>query len=292
MATPVRVAYNGVVLSIGDFARHGQVSVRMLRHYDKLGLLRPARVDPATGYRSYAAGQLGALNRIVALKELGLTLHQVGQIMADDIGPHELRDLLRVREAELTAQIEADTSRLAQVERRLRTIEAEGTLPTTEVVVRSVAPTRVAELSAPAAGFDPESITPVITPLYERLTGRLAAAGVAVVAPAIAYYDQHGDGTVTVHAALPIGATPTRSDEFDIRDLPGIATAATLVHRGPMEDVMSSVQQLARWVDDSSFSSVGPWREVYLEVSDDRGRWVTELQEPIASGASMRGGLS
>jgi hypothetical protein len=46
------------MFSIGDFARHGRVSVRMLRHYDAIGLLRPAHVDPATGYRSYTAGQL------------------------------------------------------------------------------------------------------------------------------------------------------------------------------------------------------------------------------------------
>ena len=132
------LAYNGVVFSIGDFARHGQVSIRMLRHYDKLGLLPPARVDPATGYRSYEAGQLGTLNRIVALKDLGLTLQQVGQIVANDIGARELRDMLRVRQAELAAQIETDTARLAQVESRLRTIEAEGALPSAEVVVRAV----------------------------------------------------------------------------------------------------------------------------------------------------------
>ena len=60
------------MFGIGDFARHGRVSVRMLRHYDAIGLLRPAHVDPGTGYRYYRAGQLADLNRIVALKDLGL----------------------------------------------------------------------------------------------------------------------------------------------------------------------------------------------------------------------------
>ncbi|WP_232252668.1 MerR family transcriptional regulator [Rhodococcus erythropolis] len=69
------------MLSIGDFARAGRVSVRMLRHYDAIGLLTPARVDASTGYRSYTAGQLALLNRIVALKELGLTLAQVQQVV-------------------------------------------------------------------------------------------------------------------------------------------------------------------------------------------------------------------
>ena len=56
------------MFTIGDFARHGRVSVRMLRNYDATGLLRPARVDPASGYRFYEAVQLARLNRIIALK--------------------------------------------------------------------------------------------------------------------------------------------------------------------------------------------------------------------------------
>ena len=60
------------MLSIGDFARLGLVSVRMLRHYDGIGLLEPARVDPVTGYRWYDAAQLPRLNRILALKDLCL----------------------------------------------------------------------------------------------------------------------------------------------------------------------------------------------------------------------------
>jgi len=70
------------MFSIGEFARLGTVSVRTLRHYDEIGLLRPAKVDPQSGYRYYSASQLGQLNRIVALKELGLSLIQAKQLLA------------------------------------------------------------------------------------------------------------------------------------------------------------------------------------------------------------------
>jgi DNA-binding transcriptional MerR regulator len=61
------------MVSIGEFARLGRVSVRTLRHYDEIGLMAPASVDPETGYRCYLPSQLGQLNRIIALKELGLS---------------------------------------------------------------------------------------------------------------------------------------------------------------------------------------------------------------------------
>jgi len=64
------------MFSIGEFARHGRISVRMLRHYDSIGLLRPAYVGAASGYRFYEAAQLSDLNRIVALKDLGFTLER------------------------------------------------------------------------------------------------------------------------------------------------------------------------------------------------------------------------
>ena len=85
-----------VMFSIGAFAKYGGVSVRMLRHYDAVGLLRPAHVDPHTGYRFYEADQLARLNRVIALKELGLTLDQVRAILDGELAAGELRGMLRL----------------------------------------------------------------------------------------------------------------------------------------------------------------------------------------------------
>ena len=156
------------MLSIGHFARHGRVSVRMLRHYDAIGLLQPAYVDRATGYRSYDAGQLSRLNRIVALKGLGFTLQQVRSILDDEVSVEELRGMLRLREAELQSQIAADTARLTQVEARLQILEREGAMPADEVQIKRILKVRVAKLTISAAIFEPESITPVIGPLYDE----------------------------------------------------------------------------------------------------------------------------
>jgi DNA-binding transcriptional MerR regulator len=271
------------MFSIGEFARHGRVSVRMLRHYDAIGLLRPACVDPASGYRFYQAGQLSELNRIIALKELGFTLQQVQAIMAEQVSAAELRGMLRLRRAEIQAQIEAETTRLIRVEARLATIEDEARVPADGVVVKRLAPVRVVELTGAAAGYEPEAITPVIQPLYCDLWQRMASTGVTAAGPAIAYYEDAptGGGGIVVHAAVPVAAGADREHGLLVVDLPEVESAAAIIHHGSMDDVLPTGQGLARWIDANGYRSAGYAREVTLEWSADRDQWVTELQQPI-----------
>lgn len=271
------------MFGIGEFASAGRVSVRMLRHYDALGLLCPARVDAVTGYRMYEARQLSRLNRIIALKDLGFTLAQVQEILDEKVDTAQLYGMLRLRRAELQSQIAADSARLRQVEARILSIEREGVMPAGDVQVKQVPAIRAAQLTALAPDFEPESIGPVVGPLFRELTARIDGAGLTATGAAVAYYDQTPDG-IMVHAAIPVKAQPGGDgfDLFDVLDLPGIEQAATIVHHGPMDAVLPTGQALARWIDENGYRPLGLVREVYLHVPDDPQDWVTELQTPVA----------
>lgn len=272
------------MFTIGDFARYGRVSPRMLRHYDAIGLLTPDRTDPATGYRLYGAAQLARLNRIIALKELGFTLQQVGAVLDERVGPEELRGMLRLRRAELAEAVAAASARLTRVEARLRSIESEGHMPADDVVIKTVPAVRVAELTGRAASYQPQDIGPVIGPLYDRLLplleGYLRPTG-----PGIARYEDApgGGGAIVVHAGVTVSAPvgPVGDTEVRVVELPPFE-AATIVHRGAMDDVLSTTHTLARWLDANGYRSTGYSREVNLECPPDQGSWVTELQEPVA----------
>ncbi|MFC4115616.1 MerR family transcriptional regulator [Nonomuraea zeae] len=269
------------MFSIGDFARLGLVSVRMLRHYDAIGLLRPAHVDPASGYRSYQAAQLSRLNRIVAIKDLGFTLEQVRTILDEKVSAEELHGMVRLRRAQLEAQISADLARLRGVESRLRTIETEGRLRAAEVVLKRVSPIRVAELSARAASYDTAEIEPVIKPLFDELCRRVDAAEVRIVGSGIAYYRAEDDGSVMVHACLPVNVAAGPYD-FLVHDLPGIETAATIIHHGAMEAVGATFQALAMWIEENGYRALGLAREISLHCPENLAEWVTELQIEVS----------
>jgi DNA-binding transcriptional MerR regulator/predicted transcriptional regulator YdeE len=275
------------MLSIGDFAGLGRVSVRMLRHYDAIGLLRPAHVDPHSGYRFYTAEQLSRLNRILALKDLGFSLQQVQVMIEEKVDLGELRGMLRLRRAELAAQVERDTSRLALVDARLRMIESEGHMNTGDVVLKQVPPLRVAMLSATAAGYDhPTSITENLSPLYPRLMELMEKAGVEMTGSPVAYYlpapTGPEDETITVHAAFPIGDAEAGDAGFDVVMLPAFE-AATAVHTGPMSEAFRTGGKIATWIEDNGYRTAPPGyaREVYLHCPPNLDEWLTEMQVPL-----------
>lgn len=279
------------MISIGDFARLGRVSVRMLRHYDEIGLLRPARVDDFTGYRYYRSAQLSQLNRIIALKELGFTLQQVHSILQEGTSAAELKAMLQMRRAQLEQQIKADLEKLARVEARISIIEREGLMPTHEIVLKQIPAVRVAEMRAVAASYEPQSITPVVGPLFERLFGTLDVVDFRPAGPSIAYYEALDDG-VLVHAAFPVqpGVDPESLDlpeGLHIVDLPAIE-AATVVYHGSMDYADQVVQELARWIESNGYISSGFAREVYLDATGPRDQWVTEFQEPVVKAPVSR----
>ena len=73
-----------VEVSIGEFARLSRLSPKALRLYDELGLLPPARVDPGTGYRWYETGQLERAGLVASLRQIGVPLAQVGELLELD----------------------------------------------------------------------------------------------------------------------------------------------------------------------------------------------------------------
>ena len=107
------------MFKIGEFSRLSRVSVRMLRHYDQLGLLTPSQIDPFTNYRYYSADQLPRLNRILALRDLGFSLEQIAGVLDEDLPADQLLGMLKLKRAEIEEQMQAERLRLARLEARI-----------------------------------------------------------------------------------------------------------------------------------------------------------------------------
>lgn len=266
------------MLSIGEFARLGGVSVRMLRHYDDLGLLRPADVDEWTGRRRYEVDQLEALNRIVTLKELGFTLQQVGGLLEDGVDTAEVRGMLRMRRTELERQAQETAHRLAQVDARLRLTGSERTMSEQDVVVKHVDPMRIAALTD-VATVD-ASFAAFVEELFIRVCDLMDAARMSRTTPVNWYVPEPADSedALRVYTGFAVAG-----------DVPGMETVelpaaevASVIHRGAMAGVGHAYQTLARWADSHEYEFGGRTprkRSVFLEANgEDQSDWVVDVQ--------------
>jgi DNA-binding transcriptional MerR regulator len=267
------------VYGIGTVARLAQVSVRTLRHYDEIGLLKPAWADPQTGYRWYSPEQLHRLHRILVLRDLGVSLSEIGTLLDADVTVEQLRGILLLREAEARERMETETNRLARVEARLRHMEEE-TMAEYEVVVKRVEPVRVIAASEDVADF--AQIGPTEQRLFPRLEAALESnGGQPTHGPPIAICDFTG-GTLRVTTGLPVSdGTTISTDDIETTEFRLIERAATTVISGdPNYD--EAFTALQRWAAEMGETTTGHNREVYLDCEGPVTTWVVELQVAIA----------
>lgn len=278
-ALPV-LARGHLMFRIGAFARICQITVKTLRYYDEIDLLKPCTIDPFTGYRYYELHQLPRLNRILALKDLGLSLDEIRRVLSDNLTPEELRGMLKLKAAEMEAQIADVQDRLAGVRARLRLIEKEHEMPEQEVVFKSVPAQRYLSFR--------EKV--------EDVPGQFARMGAALKAHRLdwvrkdrvvaLYYGPSDDSGIDMAVGIiapddyagtvPMGDGATMT----VGELPAVDRIACLIHKGSYSTLSETYQAFWRYIEAHGYRIVDPCREVYLNHPDDvpEEEWLTEIQ--------------
>ncbi|MGW8482502.1 MerR family transcriptional regulator [Microbacterium sp. NPDC055903] len=265
------------MLSIGAFAQIGQVTHRMLRHWDTAGLLVPAHVDEYSGYRSYDPSQLARLHRIVALRQLGFGLDDIALILEQGVDAERITALLKARRAEVEEEHRIAAARLVDVERRLQLIESENTMSPIEIIEKPLPAVRLAARRALVAS-QPE-IAEVVGPAFDAVAAVIGDACGSLTTP-IAQYAAVEEGTEVVAGYAYDG--PVR-EGVELIDLPAAGEAICGIHLGAMDRIAQSWQRIHAEIIARGMVPSGPCRELYVRaVSDDQSDWVTELQQPVA----------
>jgi DNA-binding transcriptional MerR regulator len=115
------------MLKIGDFSKLSRISIRMLRHYDEIGLLVPKSTDSFTGYRYYGEDQLPVAGQINSLKDMGFGLSAIGEILKIYDDPQKLAEFLSVKQAEVKAEAEETAHCLLLLETAIKRLRKDGT---------------------------------------------------------------------------------------------------------------------------------------------------------------------
>jgi DNA-binding transcriptional MerR regulator len=277
------------MFKIGDFSRLTQVPVRTLHYYDQIGLFKPRQVDRFTGYRYYSFEQLPRLNRILALRDLGFSLEQIGAMLDDTITAEALNGMLKLRQAELDQEIADRQQRLERVQARILQIQREGKMADYEVVLKAVAAVQVA--SARERVPTPELMRERCITLLNEASHLVAAESLRTSGVSLAIYHENALDGIDVEMALLLD-TPAdeniRLGRASVRTLAAVATMSSVVYHGSYDafDKVGEVHaSLGRWIEANGYQIAGPNREIYLQPPQALGRGldgVIEIQYPVS----------
>jgi DNA-binding transcriptional MerR regulator len=277
---------------ISEFSRLTRVSVKMLRHYDQLGLLKPSYTDAQNGYRFYTIAQLPRLHRLIALKDLGFSLDQVASLLADDLSTITLQAMLQQREAELVATIATEQQRLTQVRQNLQQLSQESPQTPYAIVLRNVP----AQLAACAYTIVPE-LDDAVTALFDKVETYVAQHRARATAPpSLIYHDrEYREQQATVEVVIPLRKAIPASAAITVGELTG-GLMACVLYRGSYAQLHQAIAALLQWAAISHHQINGPVREVYLQFGATHARewglplafltnqvdsFVTEVQLPV-----------
>jgi DNA-binding transcriptional MerR regulator len=272
------------MIRIGIFSRISQVPVSTLRYYDAVGLIEAAHVDEQNGYRFYTIDQLSRMHRILALKEMGLSLEEIQTMLENDLPLEELRGMLRLKQAELRRQAQETAEQLNRLENWLKQFEQEASMPEYEVVIKKVEPMKVLSIRDVIPNYPDQGA------LWDELDEYLGRYKIHVQPPGVTVYHQE-EPQIDVQVCLQPkdhkkAAEAPQEGRVQYGELQGIESAAATIHSGPLKDIGDAYTALVSWIERQGYQIAGPLREVYLRGPKAHSQTdptvVVEIQAPVA----------
>lgn len=277
---------------IGEFSKFSGLSADTLYHYDRMGLLPPARVDSFTGYRYYDAAQLVTVNKVLALKDAGLSLEEIAALLKRDPATSALVTLLEEKATAMELSLNAQQERLARLHTNLFLIKNGGIPLMNNVTIKQVEPILVASIrrSFPKAAFDKG-----LEEMWPQVNEAIDEAGVKRTIPCLMLYYSgfwnepdlgvtSSPDTLDVEVAEPIVRQFPGDETVTVYSLPKVEKMACIVHNGPFSTIWEAFDALFQWMRGNGYEAAGPIREIYHKgdwATDNPDEYVTELQVPL-----------
>jgi DNA-binding transcriptional MerR regulator len=273
---------------IGEFSKIAGVTIDTLRHYDELGLLKPAQVDPFTGYRYYSAKQLMPLNRILALKEVGFSLEEIARILLEQPSAEELHGMLKAQLVRAESDVQTAQLRQERILARLNSLESEETMPAYEVTLKPVEKQTLVAIREVVPTL--EQMPQRCSEMFDTIGCWIQAKGLQV-GPAMTTYYNEGfvSENIDTECALLLldpGAAQTLAPDqpIQVRQMEAVPLVASTIVTDDfyrkVAGLTPAYNALARWIEENSYQIVGPPRELFYG-SPHSGDLTAEIQFPV-----------
>ncbi|ADL50240.1 MerR family transcriptional regulator [Clostridium cellulovorans] len=268
------------MFKIGDFSRLTRVSVRMLRHYDELGILKPEATDDFTGYRFYSIEQIPKVNRIQVLREMGFSLSEISGLMEQDLGSKQLLSLLDNRKRAISETIEKEQEKLLRVENLIKFIHREDSRMNYDITIKSIPSYKVIAVRDIIPTYEGEG------KLWDELCAFAGKNNIKAIGPSYAiYYDTgYKESDVDVEVVMTISGDIAETVRVKVKELEAVDEMAVVFHKGHFHEMTSAYRALAIWLSANEYEMNGPIRAIYHKgpwSEQNPEEYLTEIQAPV-----------
>lgn len=258
---------------IGEFSRLSTTSVRMLRHYDKIGLLTPHLVDPESDYRYYQASQLGSVNKIKQLQELGFSLALIKEMLTQQEVPNRY---FEIRQQEVAEELEQLKRQQLLVASASKIMQKENHLSAYHVVEKVIPKREVISVRQIISSYQDEGS------LWEILSNEAQKQAVKPTTPPFGLTLYHGDeyqeqdNDTEVQSAITGAFVDTARACF--KAVPE-TLVASVTFSGGYDQLPDVAEAVATWMEINHYHLTGPMFNIFHVSPSDSPRpedWVTE----------------
>jgi len=266
------------VYLIGLFSKINRITTKTLRHYDEIGLLTPEHVDEETGYRYYTSSQLPMLHQILSLKQLGLSLNEIKEVIAD---PVSIEVFLKMKTRELERSIKEQGRILHEVTNRLKNLRGEDTMKYT-TLIKELPEVTVASMRTNVPSYN--TYFDIVPKMGEEMKKQGAVCREPAYCFTIYHDGEYKEKDIDVEVCEAVTKACTDSEMVVYKKIDGVPEAACILHKGPYSTLGEAYAFVFAWIKENKYQMAGNPRESYIDGiwnKDDEEEWLTEVQVPI-----------
>lgn len=268
------------MLKIGDFSKLSRVSVRMLRYYDEIGLLRPAEIDRFTDYRYYREDQLPVVCRITALKDMGFSLSDIVRILEIYADREKLDNYFSERQKELEAVSRDIRHKLTLLEAARKRLEKEENM-NYNITIKTIPARYAATVHTIIPRYEDEG-TVWSTMMSETAKLKLVNADPCLCA--VTFLDgEYKEKDVEVMAWKTVNGIYPDTEHVKFTTLPEV-TVASCTFKGSYDLITEVYAAVVAWIDANEYECTGPMFNIYHispHETENPDEFVTEVCYPV-----------
>ena len=266
---------------IGEFSKMSKTTIKALRYYDKIGLLKPEDVDAFTNYRRYTTDQLVKLHRIQELRQIGLSVNEIRMILSG----HDCEQILQKRRNELIIELALGQSQLSRIEFILRgenVMNYSATIK--ELPACIVYSKRITLPNGEGSKYD--AYFNIVPEIGEAIATKYPDLKCAVPEYCFIVYldDEHKEKDLEIEFCEAVDKMYPDFDDIKFKDVKE-CTVVSVMHKGSYNELPKAYAFACKWIEENGYIIADCPRENYIDGiwnKDSEDDWLTEIQIPIA----------